>query len=143
MKIQIGLLPFIICNSATPLGNNARNNSILTPFAFVPPALEKPVSLPAPPRPYKNNLTPDETAAISVNIAGQLDEAQEEMEAAVGGKPSVEQPEAEKEEKARSKGNFLTKIMEDASKIFSVIHFWYKWGTPECANGQLPGSSDD
>lgn len=40
----------------------------------------------------------------------------------------MEQPEKEKEEKARSKGNFLTKIMEEASKIFSVINLWYKWG---------------
>ena len=57
-----------------------------------------------------------------------MEETHKNIEESMGGEPPIEQPEEEKEEKARSKGNFLTKIMEEASRIFAMINFWYKYG---------------
>ncbi|KAL8272694.1 hypothetical protein Esti_003398 [Eimeria stiedai] len=120
MRILISFLQFIVCINALALSHKAKIKSSLTPFAFLPPELEKPACHFAPPRPYKKR-TPqtEDLAALRANVMSGLDDVQEELEEELGGTPIVEQMEKEKEEKARSKGNFLTKIIEEASKIFS------------------------
>lgn len=127
LNFSLLLMPF---TCVVAVNHNVWNSSTLTPFTFVPPAPEMPIPSPVKARPNKRSApAPDKEEALRVNIAEKIDEAQNEIQAELGDKLVAEQPEKEMEEKARSKGNFLTKLMEEASKIFAVINIWYKWGT--------------
>ncbi|KAL8431392.1 hypothetical protein Efla_001747 [Eimeria flavescens] len=120
MKTHVVILQFIACSNAAALVHKARHKSFLSPFAFVPPEVEEPVSHFAPSRPYKKGVpAPEDIESLRSNVVTQVNAVQEELEEELGGTPTVEQPEKEKEEKARSKSNFLTQLIEEASKIFS------------------------
>lgn len=145
MSALIIWLFFVVCNTAAALTHNVRSTAALSPFAFAPPQPPTPPQPPQPPQPYERpEATAEEKAEIQKELLQQVEEAQGEVEEALGGKPAIEQPEEEKEEKARSKGNFLTKIIEEASKIFAVLNIWYKYGifalgsAESCRNSTSP-----
>ncbi|OEH74015.1 cpw-wpc domain-containing protein [Cyclospora cayetanensis] len=69
-----------------------------------------------------------EASEVQEKLMQEVQQAKEDIEETLESTPHVEQPDKEKEEKARSKGNFLTDIIEKASAIFSVLNFWYIFG---------------
>ena len=129
MKRKTFWLLIFACNGAAAIRENAKQKNYISPFTFPPPEPPREPLRARRVRPYERiAATAPEKETLKKDLSSAMEETEKEIEETLGGPPAVEQPEKEKEEKARSKGNFLTKIMEEASRVFAMINFWYKYG---------------
>lgn len=101
----------------------------LIPFDFSPLKKAERKEPPSLLLPLKRQKQLEEATAIQQAVESAVQEADSQLLSTVDPR-AVEavNTEPQKEEEARSKGNFLTSIIEKASEIFSVLNIWYHLG---------------